>query len=50
MSEGLALLDRVRNVITTGDLGGLDGLQQGARALEQEARAIDELGRAIRER
>jgi hypothetical protein len=50
MGEGVALLERVKNALTSGDLGGLDGLQQSARDLEREARAIDELGKQLRQR
>lgn len=50
MAEGLALLERVRGALSSGDLGGLDGLQEKARALEREAKEIDELGRKLRPR
>jgi len=50
MGEGLALLERVKNAFSSGDMSGLDGLQGKARDLEREARAIDELGQQIRER
>jgi hypothetical protein len=50
MAEGLGLLERVRNALGSGDLGGLDGLQEQARALEREARAIDELAKSLRRR
>ena len=49
MGEGLDLLERVKGALSSGDLGGLDGLQEKARDLEREARAIDELGRTIRQ-
>jgi hypothetical protein len=50
MADGLGLLERVKNALATGDLGGLDGLQEQARGLEREAKAIDELGKALRQR
>jgi hypothetical protein len=50
MSEGLALLERVKNALTSGELGGLDNLQEKAREVEREAREIDELGKEIRQR
>lgn len=50
MADGLGLLERVRNALSSGELGGLDGLQEQARGLEREARAIDELGKALRQR
>ena len=50
MADGLGLLERVRNAIASGDLGGLDGLQEQARGLEREAKAIDELARTLRQR
>ena len=49
MGEGLDLLERVKGALSSGDLGGLDGLQEKARDLEREARAIDELARTIRQ-
>lgn len=50
MGEGLALLERVKTALSSGDIAGLDGLQEKARDLEREAKEIDELGRKIRQR
>ena len=50
MADGLGLLERVRNALASGDLAGLDGLQEQAQGLEREAKAIDELGKALRQR
>jgi hypothetical protein len=50
MAEGLELLAHVKTALSSGDLGGLDGLQERTRDLEREAKEVDELGRKLRQR